>query len=186
MGISCPHDEGIMNQLREAYGRVVYTYTTHLKKMNSLDKYNRYLKLVKIGLSAISTGGFLNLVTFDNIYITWIGGICSTILLFLNLYFKEFNLSEQSKQHRIAADNLWLIREKYISLMTDFNGLSAAEIILKRDELLKLTYDVYKKAPKTDEDSYHKAQKALKSEDEQFFSPEEIDKMLPLYLRIKS
>ena len=48
MGISCPHDEGIMNQLREAYGRVVYTYTTHLKKMNSLDKYNRYLKLVKI------------------------------------------------------------------------------------------------------------------------------------------
>ena len=38
------------------------------------------------------------------------------------------------------------------------------------------------KAPKTDEDSYHKAQKALKSEDEQFFSPEEIDKMLPLHL----
>lgn len=32
-------------------------------------------------------------------------------ITFLNLYFKEFNLSEQSKQHRIAADNLWLIRE---------------------------------------------------------------------------
>ncbi|ETA80436.1 SLATT domain-containing protein [Youngiibacter fragilis] len=184
METSSPHKEALGTQIREAYGRIVYTYTTHLKKMNRLDKNNRYIKYAQILLSAISTGGFLGSLITNQLVMTCIGGIFSTVLLFLNLYFKDFNLIEESKQHRIASDNLWLIREQYISLLTDFDVLSEDDIIAKRDELQKLTFEVYNKSPKTDAKSYSDAQKALKTEEEQFFTPEEIDKMLPAHLRM--
>lgn len=56
MATNSPHKEALKTQLREAYGRIVYTYTTHLKKMNRLDKNNRHIKHTQILLSAISTG----------------------------------------------------------------------------------------------------------------------------------
>lgn len=45
------------------------------------------------------------------------------------------------------------------------------------------THEAYKNAPKTNSKSYESAQKALKSEEEQFFTEEELDKMLPEHLR---
>lgn len=184
MAVNSPYKEALKTQIREAYGRIVYTYTTHLKMMNRLDKRNRLIKYVQIFLSAISTGGFIGSMITNEFVLTCIGGIFSTALLVLNLYFKDFNLADESKQHRIASDNLWLIRERYISLLTDFEVLSDDDILVKRDELQKMTYEIYNNSPKTDSKSYKVAQKALKSEEEQYFAPEEIDKMLPAHLRV--
>lgn len=179
-----PYRDGLRGQLREAYGRIVYTYTTYLKMMSRLDKNNRRIKCVQIVLSAVSTGGFIGSMITNQFVLTVIGGIFSTALLGLNLFFKEISLADQSKQCRIASDNLWLIRERYISLLTDFDVLSDNEIVIKRDELQELTFDVYNKSMKTDAKSYNAAQKALKTEEEQFFTPDEIDRMLPAHLRI--
>lgn len=103
----------------------------------------------------------------------------------MNLYFKNFNLAEEAKNHQIIADKLWLIREKYISLLTDLNRLSINDITNERDKLMNETHEIYINAPKTDSTSYKLALKALKSEEEQFFSEEELDKMLPDHLRKK-
>lgn len=89
------------------------------------------------------------------------------------------------KQHILAADELWLIREKYVSLMTDFDILSTEDIISTRDTLLQETYDIYKKTPKTNSKSYTEAQEALKNDEEQFFTNEELNQMLPSHLRKK-
>lgn len=178
------YKDALKTQIREAYGRIVYTYTTHLKKMNRLDRNNRLIKHTQILLSAISTGGFLGSMITNQFFLTCIGGTFSTALLLLNLYFKEFNHAEDSKRHRIASDNIWIIRKQYISLLTDFETLSGNDILAKRDILQKQTFEVYNTSPKTDAKSYRDAQKALKSEEEQFFTPDEIDKMLPVHLRI--
>ncbi|EMF0052639.1 SLATT domain-containing protein [Enterococcus hirae] len=175
-------------QLREAYGRVTYTYTTHLKQADRIISKNKRLKCVQIGLSAVTTGGFLGTIITTNHISTIIAGLCSTISLGLNLYFKNFNLAEEAKNHQIIADKLWLIREKYISLLTDLNRLSINNITNERDKLMNATHEIYINTPKTDSKSYKlalKALKALKSEEEQFFSEEELDKMLPDHLRKK-
>ncbi|MBH1221965.1 hypothetical protein I5T20_14805 [Enterococcus faecium] len=39
-------------QLREAYGRVTYTYTTHLKQADNIISDNKILRCLQIGLSA--------------------------------------------------------------------------------------------------------------------------------------
>ena len=86
-------------------------------------------------------------------------------------------------RHSTAANALWSIRESYVSLLTDFPNMSIAEICARRDELQAMTAEVYKSAPKTDSKSYAAAQNALKNEEEQFFSEEELNKMLPQHLR---
>ncbi len=178
-----PHKEALKTQIREAYGRVTYTYTTHLKMMNRLVNLNKTVKYIQIALSAIATGGFVGSLITDGLILTCVGGLFSTGLLALNLYFKDFNLFDEIKEHRTAADNLWLIREKYVSLLTDFSVLSEKEIVLQRDDLQERTYEIYKLSPKTDSKSYAAAQKALKFEEEQFFTADEIDRMLPSHLR---
>lgn len=177
------HRETLWIQIREAYGRVVYSYTSQLKMMNRLISKNRNIKYAQIILSAISTGGFIGSIITSELVLTCIGGVFSTILLALNLFFKDFNLVNEIEQHRIASDKLWLIREKYISLLTDFYAFDVVQIKRNRDDLQNQTFEIYKQSPKTDSKSYREAQSALKNEEEQFFSDVELDKMLPSHLR---
>lgn len=72
-----PHKEALMIQIKEAYGKVVYTYTTHLKMMNYLTKKNRIIKYIQIILSAISTGGFIGALITDEVILTCVGGLFS-------------------------------------------------------------------------------------------------------------
>lgn len=71
------------------------------------------------------------------------------------------------------------IKEAYVSLLTDFEMLDAKGIRNKRDELQARTSEVYRNLPKSDVKSHGDTQKALKIEEEQTFSEEEIDIMLP-------
>jgi hypothetical protein len=114
-----------------------------------------------------------------------IGGIFSTLLLAVNLFFKDTNIVEEVKRHYSIAINLWLAREDYISLLTDFPILSSEKIVQIRDDLQARVFEIYKSSPTTDKRSYLEAQNALKKEEEQFFTPEEIDMMLPMHLRNK-
>ena len=92
-------------------------------------------------------------------------------------------LSVIAQEHKKASDLLWKIREEYVSLLTDFEMLDANAIRNKRDELQERTSEVYSNSPRTDAKSYTAAQKALKTEEEQTFSEEEIDIMLPNSIR---
>jgi hypothetical protein len=181
--VSIEHKDALKVQLREAYGRIVYTYTSHNKLMGRINRRYKVIKIVQIVLSAVSTFGFIGSLIMNNVVATWIGGVFAVVLLGLNLFFKEFHLPEQAAQHRNASDDLWLIREQYITLLTDFPVLSETEIMAKRDELRDKTYEIYKQTPKTDPKSYKEAQNALKNKGEQSFTSEEIDNMLPGHLR---
>ena len=56
-------------------------------------------------------------------------------------------------------------------------------IVGKRDKLMSRTAKVYENAPQTDEKAYADAQDALKNKEEQFFTQEELNVMLPAHLR---
>lgn len=171
------------SQIREAYGRVVYTQTCHDKFIErTLNKNNR-IKMWQIILSAITTSGFVATIFSEEKYISFLGTIISLALFILNTYVKNFNLVESAKEHKKASDLLWKIREEYVSLLTDFEMLDAEEIIKRRDDLQERTWKVYSNSPRTDKKSYQATQKALKVEEEQTFSEKEIDMMLPNSIR---
>lgn len=100
------HKRDLKVQIREAFGRVVYTYTTHLKQAEFLVKKNKRIRIWQIFLSAISTGGFLGAIASDEVVMTWVAGIVSTILLALNLFFKEFDLAGDISSHRANSPRI--------------------------------------------------------------------------------
>lgn len=171
------------SQIREAYGRVTYTQTCHDKIISRLLKTNDRIKIWQIILSAITTSGFIVAILSEDKIASVLGAIISLVLLILNSYTKNFNLVEEAQEHKVASDALWKIREEYVSLLTDFEILEPESIMKKRDELQERTAEVYSNSPRTDGKSYAEAQKALKNDEEQTFSENEIDIMLPNSIR---
>lgn len=183
---SIPDSRAILEgQLRECFGRVVYSHKTHEKCADILLARLSKIKLWQIILSAITTGGFVVAIFGAGKIGALVGVFVSTALLALNAYTKNYDLGELSQKHRQAGADLWIIREKYLSLITDLRmGEKPVEILqTERDELLEELHAVYAGAPSTTYQAYKKAQVALKKLEDMTFSDEEIDVFLPKELK---
>lgn len=181
-----PNSRAILEgQLRECFGRVVYTHKTHEKAADILLRRLSGVKLWQIILSALTTGGFIAAIFGAGNVGALIGVIVSTTLLVLNAYTKDYDLGELSQKHRQAGADLWIIREKYLSLITDLRmGERPIEELQKgRDKLLEDLHAVYSGAPSTTYQAYKKAQEALKHLEDMTFSDAEIDAFLPKALK---
>ncbi len=172
-------------QLRECFGRVVYSHKTHEKCADILLSRLAKIKLWQIILASITTAGFIAAVLGTNKIGAVIGVLVSTILLVINAYTKDYDLGELAQKHKQAANDLWLIREKYLSLIIDLvMGKKLMETLqTTRDELLSELHSVYSGAPSTTFQAYRKAQDALKKYEDMTFSDEEIDAFLPKELK---
>lgn len=172
-------------QIRECYGRVVYTHKTHEKCADLLFRRHQCIKGWQIALSALVTGGVLGALWPDATFaLTLVSAILSTVLLALNSYTKDYDLGEVAQKHRQAASEIWVIRERYLTLLTDLRSdmsLEAARAI--RDELLERLGSIYSGAPSTNSKAYRLAQAGLQNMEEMTFSDEEIDKFVPRELR---
>ena len=172
-------------QLRESFGRVVYSHKTHEKCADILLERLSNIKLWQIVLSAITTGGFISAFLGSGNIGASIGVIVSTLLLVLNAYTKNYDLGELAQKHKQAANDIWLIREKYLSLITDLMmGEKPLESLqAERDNLVEELHSVYVGAPSTTFQAYKKAQEALQHNEDMSFSDAEIDAFLPNELK---
>lgn len=170
-------------QIRELYGRVVYTHKTHLKCADILESRNSRIKILQIGLSVITTGSFIPSITGNAEWSPLVGLLASAVLLFINSYTKKYDLTGIAEKHRSVASNLWDIRETYLSLLTGLRFMEVTEVKNKRDELQKKLGNIYKGCPLTNSAAYKAAKEALKGNEELFFSNDELDLLLPAALR---
>lgn len=172
-------------QLRECFGRVVYTHKTHEKCADILLKRLSKVKLWQIILSAVTTAGFIGAAFGAGQIGALLGVLVSTALLALNAYTKNYDLGELAQKHRQAGADLWIIREKYLSLITDLKmGEKPIESLqVERDALLEELHAAYSGAPSTTYEAYRRAQEALQKLEDMTFSDEEIDAFLPKQLR---
>ena len=173
------------DQLRDAYGRVTYSHKTQEKCADTLISWSTWTRGIKIALSAASSVG-IGSTFFGTSFIGAIaGGISATILLALNLWDKGTDLGAMAQGHRDSASQIWLIREKYQSLLADLNigNKTLVAIQARRDILSDELHKVYAAAPRSNSRAYKKALKALKYDEEMTFDDSEIDLMLPKSLR---
>jgi hypothetical protein len=172
-------------QLRECYGRAVYSHKTHEKCADLLLKQLSRIKISQIVLSALTTGGFISTFLGAGNSGAAAGVIVSTILLILNAYTKNYDLGELAQRHKQSAMDIWLIREKYLSLLTDLAMRTRSlEVLQKeRDMLTKALHGAYVGSPSTTFVAYKKAQQALQHHEDMTFSDDEIDAFLPPELK---
>lgn len=81
-------------QLRECYGRVVYSHKTHEKCADILLARLSTIKLWQILLSAFTTGSFMTTFFGSGNVGAAIGVVLSTTLLVLNAYTKNYDLGK--------------------------------------------------------------------------------------------
>lgn len=192
------------SQIRECYGRVVYTHKTQEKCADILNVKNNRIRLSQIILTAMTTSGILTSVfakseifkiklEMENIEfvadIAAIAGIFAAIVsvvsLALTMYTKKYDLGAISQKHADAASSIWNIREKYLSLLTDIRAgvIGIDDLRSSRDKLHGELHKIYKGSPRTLSRGYKEASDALKRMEEMTFTDEEIDKFLPKPLR---
>jgi hypothetical protein len=178
----------IESQIRECFGRVVYTTKTHEKDADLCMQWLGRVKLAQIVLSALTTGGLVTVLIGEpqtSQIAAIVSAVISTALLILNAYIKDVDPGQQAEQHKKTATELWNIRESYLSLLAD---LRAADVDMhlvrkKRDDLQTELADIYSSAPRTTPKAYKYAGQGLKLREEMTFSDDEIDKLLPVTLR---
>lgn len=172
-------------QIRECYGRVVYSHKTQEKCADDFFKQNKTLKTIQIAISALTACGILAVVLTDNLVYEIVSSVVSLISLGVGLYLKEYDLGAIAQQHSDTATELWDIREQYLSLLTDMNSGELAHdvAVARRDSLQERLRNVYKRAPRTTAKAYRKAHKGIRENEEMYFSNEELNNLLPDVLR---
>ena len=177
--------EIIESQLRELYGRLVWTHKTQEKCADIILKRHTVIKITQIVLSGLTTTGILVTVFGEVPVVGIISAILSALLFGLNTYSKDYDLGEIAQKHSSSASELWNIRESYLSLLTDVKSrrLSIEDIISQRDHLQEQLANAYKGAPRTISSAYKEATKGLKINEEMTFTIEEINNILPRELR---
>jgi len=112
----------------------------------------------------------------------------TSLTLLVTIHQFRFNPEQVIQAHRTCARKLWLIREKYIALISDVADrvTDSKSARIRRDELIEELYLVYENAPETDKVAYEAARKALKVNEEMTFTDKEIDAFLPASLRKQS
>jgi hypothetical protein len=115
-----------------------------------------------------------------------VGGVLvSMALLVLTAYTKNYDLGELAQKHKQAANDLWLVRESYLSLLVDLamKEKPIEALQTQRDALVSQLHAVCSGSPSTTFKAYKKAQNALQKREDMTFSDEEIDAFLPAQLR---
>ena len=177
------YDIALEDQIRECFGRVVYTHKTHERMAdNCTRRLNRY-KVGQIILTALTSTGVVGMVVTNQAWLETATVLVSFLTLFVATYLKNFDLGSTAQKHRDAAAKLWNVRECYLSLLTDLPALGRQAAVERRDELQAMLAALYQSAPQTDGKAYIEAQKRLQKMEDLTFSADEIDCFLPLSLK---
>ena len=179
----------LLAQVREAYGRVVYSHKTHEKQADISFVKHRRLQWAFIVLTAVSSGTFLITLMglmFDNKATSLATSFIALLVTVMSLVTKNLNFGEEFKVHRDIASKLWDVRESYLSLISDsMSGeIDYSQAQECRNSLQKAAQDIYHEAPRTSRKAFLRAQKGLKYNEEMTFTDNEIDLFLPRKLRI--
>jgi hypothetical protein len=177
------YDIAFEDQVRECFGRVVYTHKTHERMADrSADTLRRY-KVLQITLSALTSAGAIGVVVGEELWVEVATVGISFMTLFVAAYLKNFDPGAIAQKHRDAAAKLWNVRECYFSLLTDLPRLPHEAAVERRDELQAMLAALYEGAPQTDGKAYKDAQRRLKEMEDMSFTADEIDCFLPLSLK---
>lgn len=184
-------DRYLLAQVREAFGRVVYSHKTHEKQADICFTKHRWQQGTLIALTAIGSGTFLAAVVglLGNAALTSLATASIALLVsWISLGAKSFKFEEESNAHRGIASRLWDVRESYTSLIADLMSgtITEAEGRVRRDELQQAARDAYADAPRTSTKAFKRAQDGLKNNEEMTFTSNEIDLFLPEALRLNA
>ncbi|MFC9872900.1 SLATT domain-containing protein [Nocardia salmonicida] len=182
-------DPYLLAQVRESFGRVVYSHKTHEKQADLCFRKHRWQQAALVALTAISSGTFL--VSVLGVAVNpKVGSLVTSFIALLvtgiSLATKTFKFADEADAHRATASRLWDVRESYLSLIADLmsSTIFGGDARARRDELQEAGRAAYVEAPRTTYKAFRNASDGLKNNEEMTFTSREIDLFLPDALRL--
>lgn len=179
----------LLEQVREIYGRVVYTHKTQEKEADRWHNWDMGQRWALVGLTVLGSATFLTALLGAFVGERWSGLVTSFVALLVSgasLAAKELKFGQRTEAHRDCAAQLWNLRESYLSLIADLmsGAMDLDQGRTRRDELQQQSAEVLAAAPRTTMTAYDRAREALQNNEELTFSSVEIDRLLPEALRL--
>lgn len=114
-----------------------------------------------------------------------ITAIISVISLFINFYYKTYDLKELQKKHKKSAIDLLELREEIIGVLCDvkIGKYDEQSLISKRNEILEKQMRIYKDCLDASSKAVNRASANLKIRQDNTYSDDEIDSYLPILAR---
>lgn len=143
------------------------------------------METCRIALSAITTSGICTVIFIDEGWLKILTAIISVISLFINSYFKVYDLKSLQQHHKKSAIDLLALREELIAILCDvkLEKYTEDELINKRDEIFKKQMSIYKDCLDANSKAVDRATASLKTKGDNTYSDEEIDSFLPTLAR---
>ena len=175
----------IESEIRQIFASIVWNHKIHEKHSDINSFWFNVLEFCKILSSAITTSGLLTCFFIDEVALKIITTVFSAICLFINTFYKTYNLKESRDSHKLSALEFLQLKNETICVLSDIklNKIELDEATKKRDEILLKYHNICKKRLSTCDRAVKKASKALKIQKDNTFSDEEIDSYLPVELR---
>jgi hypothetical protein len=175
----------LVDNIRNSFGRVVYSHKTHEKAREIESGRASLVKWINIVLVSSTSGSLLSTVITNQRALLYVSTAMSAATLAFVIFQLSFDPDSASARHRDSAHQLWYVREKYVNLLTDISlGLPEELAVSRRDQLTDELAHVYRHSADTSSRAYVAAQHALKVNEEMSFSVEELDDLLPVSLRL--
>ena len=117
-----PSDIGpLHDQLREIYGRTVYSHKTHIIQagMDLTQTRPHQDRPDRAGRRRPRRASSRRFFGKDILGASAFSAVCRRVLTALIAYTKDFDLGTVASEHKPTSDQLWNIREKYLDLITD-------------------------------------------------------------------
>lgn len=174
----------LLDEVRQTYASVVWTHKIQEKQADIYaNKYNRF-EFCNIILAGITSCGLVSIIFCSDFVIKLVTAFVSFLSFVSSAYLKSYNLRNLEQQHRIAANNFIIIRNRLLHIITELHmGKELLLIEKEYDDIRTDLNELFKNAPSTTEKAVEKANKALKVKNEYTYSNEEIDCFLPNSLK---
>ncbi len=175
----------LLAQVRECFGKVAWSHKTQECQASIYYDYHKWLMWTKILVAGFAAGsGIVSL--FSGVAARYATAILSSLVLIIDLTFKNHAYADKSAQHQAVATKLWRIREAYQTLIAELMSeqCNLSDIRKRIEQLADRLEKVYEIAPRTSDAAYNAASEKLHS-GSCSCTDEEIDKLLPPMLRIK-
>ena len=173
----------LLAQVRECFGKVAWSHKTQECQASIYNNYHKRLIWAKILVAGLAAGsGIISL--FSGVAIRYATAILSSLVLIIDLTFKNHAYADKSAQHQAVATKLWRIREAYQTLIAELMSeqCNLSDIRKRIEQLADRLEKVYEIAPRTSDSAYKAASNKLHS-GSCSCSDDEIDKLLPPRLR---
>lgn len=175
----------VVDHVRLSFGQVVQNYIIHARTAERLTALSWTAKVVVLTLLGIAAAAAIAAVLAPNRPLQITAAVCAALAFGAYAVHVALDVGPRVLTHRAAANRLWLIAERYRSLLAEIHDgqVERAEIHRRRDELLQQVHTAYEYAAPGERQGDEAARLAEKAAALPGLTDEQIDRFLPPSLR---